>query len=237
MINYLHLENSWGRKLRGISCMSFDCYGTLVDWESGIKSALVDILDEKRLHADVDLLYKTREDLEFDLIQSEYRSYREILALSLREAFNQHRIPYSNTDGEKLAESVSHWPVFPDAKPTLERLAKKYRLCIISNVDNDIIGMTRDRIGVRFDAIVTAEDAQAYKPSIRPFQVALQRLGCKPVETLHVSSGFRYDVPPAHQLGFKTAWVNRKQERAPSGLKPDLQFASLEALAQFEERT
>src|SRR5208337_4390464 len=169
-----------------------------------------------------------REDLEFDLIQSDYRSYREILALSLKEAFSQHRIPYSNTDGAKLAESVSRWPVFQDTKPTLEKLAKKYRMCIISNVDNDIIGKTRDRIGVRFDVIVTAEDAHAYKPSIRPFQIALERLRCQPAEILHIASRFSYDMPPAHQLGFKTAWVNRKQEKAPSSLRPDFQFASLE---------
>jgi 2-haloacid dehalogenase len=197
----------------------------------------MDILDEKRSRVSVDELYRTREDLEFDLIQSEYRSYREVLALSLKEAFNQHKIPYSNTDGEKLAESVPRWPVFQDTKPTLERLARKYRLCIISNVDNDIIGRTRDKIGVRFDAIVTAEDAHAYKPSIRPFQIALQRLGTKAEEVLHVSSGFRYDIPPAHQMGFRTAWVNRKQAKAPSGLKADLQFSSLESLAEFDERS
>jgi 2-haloacid dehalogenase len=154
----------------------------------------------------------------------------------VREAFNQHRIPYSNSDGEKLVESVPNWPVFPDTKPALERLAKKYKLGIISNVDNDIIGRTRDRISVRFDVIVTAEDARAYKPSIRPFQIALQRLGCKAAEVLHISSGFRYDVPPSHDLGFRTAWLNRNRERIPIGPKPDFQFDSLEALAQSEER-
>jgi len=223
--------------MRGISCLTFDCYGTLVDWESGIKSELMDILEEKRSRVNVDELYRTREDLEFELLQSEYRSYREILSLSLKEAFNHHKVPYSNSDGEKLAESVPRWPVFQDAKSALEKLGKKYRLCIISNVDNDIIGKTRDRIGVRFDAIVTAEDAHAYKPSIRPFQIALQRLGSKAGEVLHVSSGFRYDIPPARQLGFRTAWVNRKQEKAPTGLKPDLQFSDLELLAEYDERS
>jgi 2-haloacid dehalogenase len=197
----------------------------------------MDILDEKRSSVSTDELYKTREDLEFDLIQSEYRSYREILALSLKETFNQYHIPYSNADGEKLIESVPDWPVFHETKPTLERLAKKYRLCIISNVDNDIIGRTRDRIGIRFDAIVTAQDARAYKPNTRPFLIALQRLGSKPAEVLHVSSGFRYDVPPAHQLGLRTAWINRKHEKSSSQIKSDFEFHSLEELAQFDERT
>jgi len=223
--------------MQGIASVTFDCYGTLVDWESGIKSMLMDILDEKRSNANAHELYKTREDLEFDLIQSEYRSYKEILTLSLKETFSQHRIPYSHVDGERLIESVPSWPVFNDAKPTLERLAKKYRLCIISNVDNDIIGRTRDRIGIRFDAIVTAQDARAYKPDVRPFQIALQRLGVKPAEVLHVSSGFRYDMPPAHQLGLRTAWINRKHEKSSSQIKPDFEFHSLGELAQFDERT
>jgi 2-haloacid dehalogenase len=223
--------------MQGIASVTFDCYGTLVDWESGIKSMLMDILDEKRSNADAHELYKTREDLEFDLIQSEYRSYKEILTLSLKETFSQHHIPYSHVDGERLIESVPGWPVFNDTKPTLERLAKKYRLCIISNVDNDIIGRTRDRIGIRFDAIVTAQDARAYKPDTRPFQIALQRLGVEPTEVLHVSSGFRYDMPPAHQLGLRTAWINRKHEKSSSQIKPDFEFHSLEELAQFDERT
>jgi 2-haloacid dehalogenase len=223
--------------MQGIASVTFDCYGTLVDWESGIKSMLMDILDEKRSNANAHELCKTREDLEFDLIQSEYRSYKEILTLSLKETFDQHHIPYSHVDGERLVESVPSWPVFNDTKPTLERLAKKYRLCIISNVDNDIIGSTRDRIGIRFDAIVTAQDARAYKPDVRPFQIALQRLGVKPAEVLHVSSGFRYDMPPAHQLGLRTAWINRKHEKSSSQIKPDFEFHSLGELAQFDERT
>jgi 2-haloacid dehalogenase len=216
--------------------VTFDCYGTLVDWESGIKSTLLDILEEKHSRVSVDELYSAREDLEFDLIQSEYRSYKEILTLSLKEAFNQCSVPYSNSDGEKFVESVPRWPVFSETKPSLERLGRKYRLCIISNVDNDIIGRTRDRIGVRFDVIVTAEDARSYKPNIRPFQIALQRLACKPAEVLHVSSAFRYDMPPAHELGFRTVWINRKRARAPPGPKPDFKFDTLTELVQAEER-
>ena len=216
--------------------MTFDCYGTLVDWESGIKSTLLDILEEKHSRASVDELYSAREDLEFDLIQSEYRSYKEILILSLKEAFNQYSVPYSNSDGEKFVESVPRWPIFSETKPALERLGKKYRLCIISNVDNDIIGRTRDRIGVRFDVIVTAEDAQSYKPNIRPFQIAVQRLACKPAEILHVSSAFRYDMPPAQEQGFRTVWINRKRARAPPGPKPNFKFDTLTEFVQAEER-
>ena len=217
------------------SCLTFDCYGTLVDWESGIKKTIKTILDDKGVNGNVEQLFRTREDLEFDLIQSEYRGYREILALSLKETFLQFQVPFSNRDGERLADSVPDWPVFPDTVKSLRRLCRMSKVCIISNIDKDIIERTRDRIGVRFDLIITAQEARSYKPSIRPFQLALEKLKVRSSEVLHVSSGFRYDIPPAHQMGFKTAWVNRKGEKAPVGFSADYEFSNLIELADFLE--
>jgi len=220
---------------RKFLCLTFDCYGTLMDWESGIKGTIKSILDDKGVKGDVGKLFRTREDLEFDLIQSEYRGYREILALSLKETFLQFKIPYSNNDGQRLAESVPDWPVFPDTVNSLARIGRGSKICVISNIDRDIIARTRDRLGVKFDLIVTAEEARAYKPSIRPFQLTLEKLKMRPSEVLHVSSGFRYDIPPALQLGFKTAWVNRGRENAPVGFSADYEFSNLEDLAYFVE--
>jgi len=220
-----------------ISCITFDCYGTLVDWESGIKNTIKRIIVDKGLNGNIDELFRSREDLEFDLIQSEYRNYREILALSLKETFTQFRIPYSNRDGERLAESVPDWPVFSDTVKSLVRIGRVSRVCIISNIDKDIIARTRDRLGVRFDLIVTAQEARSYKPSIRPFQLALGKLKVRSSEVLHVSSGFRYDIPPARQLGFNTAWVNRKREKAPIGFSADYEFSNLVELADFLEKS
>ncbi len=211
---------------------TFDCYGTLVDWETGIKSSLRAILLGKGVRADLNALYRAREDIEFDLIQGEYQSYRDILSLSLKRAFSALSIPFSRLDGERLVESVPSWPVYAETKPALERLSSTSKLVIISNVDNDIIAKTRDRIGVKFDFIVTAQDAGAYKPSITPFQLALEKLKLKPNEILHVSSGFKYDIPPARQLGFRTAWVNRKREEPPNELEPDVEFENLAELVE-----
>lgn len=217
-------------------CVTFDCYGTLIDWESGIKNTIRTILDDKGVKGDIEQLFRTREDLEFDLIQSEYREYREILALSLKETFVQFQLPYSNRDGERLAESVPDWPIFPDTVTSLVRIGRVSRVCIISNIDKDIVARTRDRLGVRFDLIVTAQEARSYKPSIRPFQLALGKLKVRSSEVLHVSSGFRYDIPPARQLGFNTAWVNRKREKAPVGFCADYEFSNLVELADFLEK-
>jgi len=212
--------------------VSFDCYGTLIDWESGITSFLAQTFREKGIGASVRDVVKAREDIEFEMIQARYRRYAEILRQSLREAFEQFRIPYSNRDGDRLVESVGTWPPFADTKPALEKLSGRYRLAIISNVDNDIIRKTKLGLGIKFHLSVTAQFARAYKPGIRPFQIALQRLKCRPEQVLHVSSGFRYDIPPAHELGFKTAWVNRKHEPKPALVSPDFQFDSLMQLTE-----
>lgn len=215
------------------SAVTFDCYGTLVDWEAGITGFLEQIFREKQVNVNLAEVLRVREDLDFELVQGPYRSYREILHLSLRDAFAQFGITYTESDGKRLAESVPDWSVFQETKPALERLARRCRLAIISNIDKDIIEKTRTRIGVNFDLIVTAQEAQAYKPSTKPFELTLQKLSCKPQEVLHVSSGFRYDIPPASRLGFKTAWVNRKHETKPSGTQADYEFGSLTELAQF----
>lgn len=218
-----------------LAAISFDCYGTLVDWEAGITSFLTQTFRDKGLNANVRDVFRAREDIEFDMIQARYRSYAEILRQSLREAFERFSVPYSNRDGERLAESVPSWPLFGDTKPALERLENKCNLAIISNIDNDIIEKTKARLGVRFHLTVTAQDVQAYKPSTRPFQIALQKLACEPQQVLHVSSGFRYDIPPAHELGFKTAWLNRKSEPSPPTGGADHEFKSLIKLATFVE--
>ena len=215
------------------SVISFDCYGTLVDWEAGITSFLEQTFQEKGVMADVSSVLRAREDVEFELIQGAYRSYRDILGLSLKEAFHSFGISYSERDGEQLAESVPKWPVFAETRPALERLAKKSRLVIVSNIDNEIIEKTRTNIGVNFRLTVTAQDARAYKPSTKPFKLMLRKLGYKPKEILHVSSGFKYDIPPAHELGFRTAWVNRKHEEKPKASQADHEFESLTQLAEF----
>jgi len=215
------------------SAISFDCYGTLVDWESGISSFLAQTVQQKGVVVDVPEVFKAREDIEFELIQRPYKRYREILSLSLKEAFYRFSIPYDAHDGEQLAESVPNWPVFKETKAALEKLAERSKLAIISNIDNEIIEKTRDNLGVHFSLTVTAQDAQAYKPSTKPFELALKRLGFKSKDVLHVSAGFRYDIPPAHKLGFRTAWINRKNEKKPAEHHPDYEFQSLTQLAEF----
>jgi 2-haloalkanoic acid dehalogenase type II len=216
-----------------LKAITFDCYGTLVDWEAGITNFLAEILREKRTAASIAEVVKVREDIDFEMVQGPYRPYKEILSLSLRETFNRFQIGYVVEDGRRLAESVPTWPIFEDTRPALERLGRKSRLAIISNIDNDIIEKTKMKIGIDFAATVTAQEAGAYKPTVKPFQAALKKLSLRPQSILHVSSGFRYDIPPARRLGFRTAWINRKSERAPTRGRADHEFRNLTDLADF----
>lgn len=212
------------------SAISFDCYGTLVDWEAGITTFLEGILREKGTTANIPDVVKAREDIDFELVQGRYK---EILHLSLKETFNRFQVAYVDQDGERLVQSVPTWPVFPETRPSLERLARKSPLVIISNIDKDIIEKTKASIGIPFAVTVTAQEAGAYKPTLAPFQLALKKLDSKASNILHVSSGFRYDIPPARKLGFRTAFVNRKSVPATSNQKAEHEFRDLTELADF----
>lgn len=218
------------------SCITFDCYGTLVDWETGISSFLTELLKEKGAAVSIPELVKVREGLDFEMVQGPYRTYKEILHMSLKEAFNRFQIGYREENGDRLVESVPTWPVFKETTMALEELARKCPLGIISNIDKDIIEKTKAKIGVAFAVTVTAQEAESYKPALKPFQLALQKLNLKPNDILHVSSGFRYDMPPARRLGLATAWVNRKAEKIPQNERVDHEFSNLTELADFIER-
>lgn len=218
-----------------LSAITFDCYGTLVDWEAGITSFLTEVLREKGTTASIPEVVRVREDIDFGMVQGPYITYKEILRLSLKETFHRFQVAYNDQDGERLIQSVPTWPVFTETRPALERLARKCRLAIISNIDKDIIEKTKANIGVQFAITVTAQEAGAYKPTPKPFQIALKKLAAKPTDILHVSSGFRYDIPPAHRLGFRTAWVNRKSEQPPPGERADYEFKNLTELADYVE--
>lgn len=206
-----------------------------MDWEAGITSFLTEVLREKGTTASIPEVVRVREDIDFEMVQGPYRTYKEILRLSLKETFHRFQVASNDQDGERLIQSVPTWPVFTETRPALDRLARKCRLAIISNIDKDIIEKTKANIGVQFAITVTAQEAGAYKPTLAPFQIALKKLNAKATDILHVSSGFRYDIPPAHRLGFRTAWVNRKLEQPPPTERADFEFKNLTELADYVE--
>jgi 2-haloacid dehalogenase len=219
--------------------LSFDCYGTLMDWESGIFSALRPILSTHgKALGDAQLL-ELYGELEAQAEAGDFRPYREVLRAVVR-GFGE-RLGFTPTEKElhSLPESLARWQPFADTVMALKDLKKRYRLAIISNVDDDLFATTAPKLGVDFDHVITAQQARAYKPSPSIFDLARERIGTSPNRWLHVAQSIYHDVVPARSLGLATVWVNRPSPRAGVGAvkaaqgRPDLEVSSLSALARL----
>jgi len=212
---------------------TFDCYGTLIDWEAGLGSFLYE-LARRHEHAPPPAreLREHWESLQFERIQGDWRCYREVLAASLAEWAGERGYRFNDHDGEQLARSMESWQPFPDTVPAL-RAARDagLRLWIISNTDRAIIEHSLRHLEVEFDGVTVAEDCRTYKPSTVPFERALREIDLPREQILHVAFGFKYDIGPAQRMGLQTAWVNRKQEAAPGSERPDHEWNDLWPLA------
>jgi 2-haloacid dehalogenase len=220
-----------------VAC-TFDCYGTLIDWEGGIGAFLYDFaLREREAEPPSGGELRERwEAIQFEVIQGEYRPYREVLAESLRLLCAERGWRYGDEDGKALARSMRSWQPFADTAPALERArAAGLQLVIVSNTDNDILDHSRRQIGTPIDGAVTAEDVRSYKPRLAHFERALELIGAEPEQILHVAFGFKYDIGPAQQLGFRSAWVNRRREPRPGPAVPDLEWPGLWGLAELAD--
>jgi 2-haloacid dehalogenase len=223
--------------------LSFDCYGTLIDWETGLLAVLRPWADAHRLTLpDEQLLaaYGTHE-AEAETANPGDR-YPVILARSFRALGAELGAEVSDADARRLGGSVPDWPAFPDSAEALQRLAKRYRLIILSNIDRASFAASNRKLGVTFASILTAEDIGSYKPSLRNFEALLaevDRLGIAPHRHLHVAQSLFHDHVPAKAAGLSTAWINRRHASPGWGatpepeapVTPDWTFPSMRALA------
>ena len=199
--------------------ISFDCYGTLIDWESGILSALRDVLGshgQSQSLSDAAIL-ELYGEFEADAESGPYQSYRDVLQSVVLAFADRLHFEASAAEIRSLPESVRAWLPFPDTVAALRELHKRYKLVVISNIDNDLFAETRKRLDVEFDGVITAEQARSYKPSINNFQMALRTLALSPDRLLHAAQSVYHDVVPARSLRISTVWVNRKSARPGIG--------------------
>jgi 2-haloacid dehalogenase len=218
-------------------CATFDCYGTLIDWEGGLGAFLYDhALRERDERANGRELRERWEAIQFEVIQGEYRRYSDVLAESLRLLAEERGWSYSDEDGKALTRSMRSWQPFPDTAPALRRAREGgLRLIIVSNTDRDILEHSLRHIETRIDDVVTAEDVGSYKPALPHFERALEVAGVPAEQILHVAFGFKYDIGPAQELGFRTAWVNRRGDPRPGPAVPDLEWRDLWGLAELAD--
>jgi len=218
--------------------LSFDCYGTLIDWESGILGYLRPLLQSKGSNPSEEEILNLYSEFEPKAQAAAYRCYREVLATVVHDFARNFRVQFTEEEMQGLAHSIRTWEPFPDTVPALKRLKSRYKLAVLSNIDDDLFALTAPKLGVALDCVVTAQQAQRYKPSLHNFEVLLERLGIDEGRLLHVAESLYHDVVPAHALGIATVWVDRRQGKAAAATRlvaaqPDLEVPTVAALAEL----
>ena len=236
-------ERSTGLKFADFEALSFDCYGTLIDWETGIAAVLDPWATRAALELDQEELLAAFAAAESEA-EREHPSelYRDILARSFRALGDQVGAPVSDADAAALASSVPAWPAFEDSHDALSVLGERFKLIILSNVDRASFAGSQARLRIEFTSVLTAEDIGSYKPSPRNFDALgaeVTRLGVDRARLLHVAQSLFHDHVPAQAAGLATAWINRRHDRGgwgatpppPAEVTPDWEFPSMAALA------
>jgi 2-haloacid dehalogenase len=200
--------------------LTFDCYGTLIDWEAGLLAALRRVIGAHGIDRPDDELLEAYAAIESPAEAGPYMTYREILAAGVRGVAAGLGIDPDPGDVAAFADSVGEWPAFPDSAAALERLHKRFRLGVITNCDDDLFARSAARLGIDFDWVVTAQQAGSYKPDVRNFELAFERIALPRERILHVAQSLYHDHVTAKRLGLSTVWINRRHGRPGSGATP-----------------
>ncbi len=214
-----------------IKLLSFDCYGTLVDWTTGLEEALAQLAAQHGLRLPPWWLVQDWETVQFELICDRYRPYREIVCNATCRVLARWGLRLSPQEAQAVVESLPRWPVFADVPRALPALARRYPLVVVSNIDDDLLSRTLEPLGVPFAGVVTAQQVRSYKPQLAHFRELLRRFQVAPEEVLHCAFGSRYDLAPAAALGIPTAWIRRSGQEDHPAVAATVVVDSLEELA------
>ena len=209
---------------------TFDCYGTLIDWNGGLRRELERLFGPARAPA----LLEGYHDLEPRVQEEAYRTYAEILTLALERLAADAGLPLAPADRDALARSLPEWPPFPEVPGALREARRQgWRLAILSNSDRDLIAASQRALGVPVDAVVVAEDVRSYKPAHAHWGRFFAQTGGDPAAHVHVAASLFHDIAPACELGLRSVWINRLGER-PDPV-PDRELPDLTALPDVLE--
>lgn len=219
--------------------VTFDCYGTLIDWERGILTAVRPAFERHGVTVDDGTILELFARHEAEEESGEYQRYRDVLRNVLAKMAVDLGFAATESDRDSLVNSVGNWPPFPDTTGALRRLQTRYKLAIISNVDEATFAGTASLLQTKFDEVITAEQVGSYKPNPENFRFALAKLGVDRSQVLHVAQSIYHDHAPAKELGFSTVWVNRRSARPGTGVAPsakatpDLEVPDLHSLVRL----
>ena len=219
--------------------ITFDCYGTLIDWEAGLLGSIRPVLSAHGgQFGDAEIL-RLYGEIEAEEEAGPYRPYKEILRAVVRGFGGGMGFSPSHGEQQSLPDSLPGWKPFPDTVAALHGLKLKFKLGIISNIDDDLFAATAPQLGVAFDYVITAGQARTYKPSLEIFNLAEKKIGLPRKQWLHAAQSVYHDVVPAKSLGISSVWVNRPSRNTGVGAvkpaleKPDLRVTSLGELADL----
>jgi 2-haloacid dehalogenase len=220
-------------------CLTFDCYGTLIDWETGILGAIRPVLSTHGIAVGDEEILAMYGRFEAAAEAGARRLYRAILEDVVQSFAREYGFTASATEFQCLVQSLPTWQPFPDTIDSLHQLHTRFKLAIISNVDNDLFAATAQLLKTPFDAVVTAEEAGSYKPSHRNFQLALEKLALPKGKVLHVAQSLFHDIAATRELGIHSVWVNRRGIRSGAGATersqavPDIEIPDLRSLVEL----
>ena len=234
-------------RLADFKALTFDCYGTLIDWESGMMEALEPLTGKLKAPLSRNAVLEAHARHESaQQAQTPGMRYRELLAIVYKRLAEEWGVPASWADCVSYGLSVRDWPAFPDTVDALRYLKKHYKLAILSNVDNESFGFSNQKLGVPFDAIYTAEDIGSYKPALGNFGYMVEKLksiGVEQNEILHTAESMFHDHKPANQVGLASCWIYRRHADQGFGAtmnpgampKYDFHFTSMAELAKAHQ--
>jgi 2-haloacid dehalogenase len=203
-----------------VEALTFDCYGTLIDWEAGLSAAFRSVLDAHGLAPDPEDVLARYARHEAAGEGGPYQTYAEILADGLRGVAAELGFDPTDEEVARFSRSVEDWPAFPDSTEALRRLKRRFRLGVLTNCDDDLFAASARRLGVDFDWVVTAQQVGSYKPAQRDFEALFERVGLPHERIVHVAQSLFHDHVPAKRLGLTTVWIDRRHDRPGSGATP-----------------
>jgi 2-haloacid dehalogenase len=218
--------------------LTFDCYGTLIDWETGLVDAFRPVLAAHGVHGDDEDVLARYARHEAEAEAGPYLRYRDVVAAGLRGVASELGFTPGADEVAAFSAAVADWPAFPDSREALGRLKQRYRLGVITNCDDDLFAASNRKLGVAFDWVVTAEQVRSYKPDERNFHAAFERIGLPLERILHVAQSLFHDHATAKRLGLATVWIDRRGGRPGSGATPDADAspdATFRDLASFAD--
>jgi 2-haloacid dehalogenase len=215
-----HVDMTDDGDFERFDALTFDCYGTLIDWEAGLTVALRALLEPRGVAPDHDGLLETYAGFEAEGERPPYRRYRDVLAEAARATCATYDVQPTADELARFGGSVVDWPAFPDSHDALARLKTRFRLGVLTNCDDDLFAASSARLGVDFDWVVTAQQARGYKPATGNFDMLFERVGLPRARILHVAQSLYHDHVPAKALGLTTVWIDRRHGQAGAGATP-----------------